>query len=69
MNEHFIERVCPVCGKTFILKPLNIYKLYVKDELKHFCSYTCYRVVQKEREAKEEYKQRKIKRELEGYPD
>ena len=66
MNEHFIERVCPVCGKTFILKPLNIYKLYVKGELKHFCSYTCYRVVQRKKEAGEEYKLKQIKRELES---
>lgn len=66
MNQHFTERKCPVCGKIFILQPLNVYKLYVNEELKHFCSYSCYRVVQKKKEAGEKSKLAQIKRELEG---
>ena len=46
------ERVCPVCGKSFIVPPLNVYKLQIKGIVYHYCSYTCYRTIQKKRERK-----------------
>ena len=46
------ERNCPVCGKLFIVPVENIYKLTVTGVLTHYCSYTCYRKVQKEQEEK-----------------
>ena len=46
------ERKCPVCGKVFLLPPENVYKLQINREWQHFCSYTCYRSVQKQIEAK-----------------
>ena len=47
------ERVCPICKKLFILPPENTYKLLVGGILEHYCSYTCYRVEQKKKEAYE----------------
>ena len=44
------ERKCPVCGKAFLKAPENIYKLTVKGVVTHYCSYTCYRAVQKRQE-------------------
>ena len=46
------ELICPICGKLFIRPAENIYKMTVEEKLVHYCSYTCFRVVQKEREAK-----------------
>ena len=51
-----IEKVCPVCKKTFLLPPFNVYKLpnsHRKDV--HYCSYSCFRKVQKEQEKKNRY--------------
>lgn len=53
------DRVCPVCGKRFLL-PLeyNVYRLTVKGKLENYCSYTCYRTVQKRLERGKTYKNR-----------
>lgn len=45
-------RDCPVCGKRFIVPAVNLYKLTVAGKVAHYCSYTCYREVQKTRERK-----------------
>ena len=50
------EADCPVCGKHFIIPIENIYKLKVRDGWKHYCSYTCYRAVQKQIEASKKRK-------------
>lgn len=48
---------CPVCGKYFLVPPLNVYKLANrKGDLSHYCSYTCFRKVQKEREKDKPYR-------------
>lgn len=39
---------CPVCGKDFVYNSSSIYKLVIHGELFWYCSYTCYRSVQKE---------------------
>lgn len=44
------ERVCPICGKHFLVPPLNVYKLTIKGITYHYCSYTCFRVEQKKKE-------------------
>ena len=49
------NRKCPVCGKSFILPPENIYKLTVKGKLQHYCSYTCYRKIQVKQEEGKKY--------------
>ena len=46
----YIVRKCPVCGKEFLLPPENTYRLKVKGRYRDFCSYTCYRVIQKKQE-------------------
>lgn len=46
----YIVRKCPVCGKEFLLPPENIYRLKVKRKYVDYCSYTCFRVIQKEQE-------------------
>lgn len=46
----YIVRKCPVCGKEFLLPPENTYRLKVKGRYRDFCSYTCYRVIQKQQE-------------------
>ena len=48
--EMFPTRVCPVCGKEFILPIENIYKLTIKGVRVDFCSYTCFRVEEKRQE-------------------
>lgn len=51
------ERICPVCKKKFLM-PLdhNVYKLVVRGKLENYCSYTCYRTVQKKLERGKKYK-------------
>lgn len=41
------QKECPMCGKMFIVPVENVYKLVVKGKTKHFCSYTCFRKMQK----------------------
>lgn len=43
---------CPVCGKEFIPATENIYKASIKGRTKHLCSWTCYRKIQRAKEAK-----------------
>lgn len=50
------DRVCPVCGKRFLLPPENTYKLTVKGKRVDYCSYSCYRVIQKRQERGKKYK-------------
>ena len=54
-----IVRICPICGKEFILPCENVYKLIIKGRTKHYCSYTCYRVAQKEIEGAKKYRSMK----------
>lgn len=49
-------RVCHICGKEFFLSPENIYKARIQNKIKHFCSYGCYRELQKEKDAKKSNK-------------
>ena len=58
MGAYLDEIKCPICGKNFIIPPENIYKFTVNGKLQHYCSYTCYRKVQKERESGKIYKQK-----------
>lgn len=44
------ERVCPECGKTFIMAPYHTYKITVRGYTSYYCRYSCYRKAQKERE-------------------
>lgn len=48
------EMICGVCYKEFIKSPCNLYKQVYKGKTYHFCSYTCYRVVQVRKESKED---------------
>lgn len=43
---------CPVCGQMFMLAPCNIYKVTIKGKVKHLCSYSCMRKLEREKEAK-----------------
>ena len=47
----FLERVCPVCGKTFICYPEHVYKIK-KDtgNPKKVCSWGCQRKWEREHE-------------------
>ena len=48
-----LEKVCPTCGKVFLLPPLNVYKFADgKGNTMHYCSYSCFRVEQRKREDK-----------------
>ena len=53
------ERVCPVCGTTFIMAPQHTYKLTINQKVEYYCRYNCYRKVQKEQEAKKADKRRR----------
>lgn len=44
------ERVCPVCGKRFLLPVSNLYKLTIRGKVEHYCSYTCYMAKKREKE-------------------
>ena len=46
------ERVCPECGKTFIMAPYHTYKITTRGYTEYYCRYNCYRKVQKEQEVK-----------------
>ena len=54
MSEPYLfkEAVCPECGKEFIVPTDNVYHLVVDGKKRHFCSYSCFRAVQKRKEAK-----------------
>lgn len=56
---------CPVCKKTFLKPAENIYKLTINGNIEHYCSYTCYRKMQKvfeeELERKSKARNEKIK--------
>lgn len=52
------EMVCPVCGKEFIRPPETVYRLVVKGKTNYYCSYTCFRTVQRKLEAGKRYKKR-----------
>ena len=47
-------RECPVCGKRFLVPVGNLYKLLVDRKVAHFCSYNCYREVQKQKEGEKD---------------
>lgn len=53
-------KVCPVCGKEFILAPCNIYKLTIDGKIKHLCSWNCMRKLEREKEANKKPKEEKI---------
>ena len=44
--------ICSMCENKFIKPVSNTYKLKINDKILHYCSYTCYRKVQKEQEEK-----------------
>ena len=48
----FEDMLCDVCKKSFIPAAAHMYKLSVKGRVQIYCSYTCYRKVQKELENK-----------------
>ena len=50
-------RKCHICGKEFLLAPCNLYKARVNGRVKQFCSYHCFRELQKEKEAKKAHKE------------
>lgn len=43
---------CPVCGKSFIRAPANIFKATIDGKVKHLCGWNCLRAVEMEKEAK-----------------
>lgn len=47
INEYIKEKVCPICGKIFIVyNPRWLYKIKYKNKgqkTKYLCSYTCWR--------------------------
>lgn len=48
--EYIKERKCPVCGKNFVVPPNTVYKIKIRSITKTYCSYTCFRKVQKQQE-------------------
>lgn len=59
--------ICPVCGKTFVVPCNTIYRLDTPKGRHFYCSYTCYRKVQKELIGDKELKEKeKIEKELRG---
>ena len=57
-GETIKERICPVCGKSFIVPVENTYKLTIKQTITHYCRYNCYRKAQREQEEKKVRKKR-----------
>lgn len=45
----FCVRYCDVCGKDFVVQEPKMYawRRVVKNRLKYYCSYTCYRQSEK----------------------
>ena len=44
---------CPICGKTFLYNSQSVYKLPNRESgMIYYCSYTCFRKEEKERERK-----------------
>ena len=41
---------CSCCGSRYILNSMSIYKFNIGGHVKRFCSYECYRKIQKLRE-------------------
>lgn len=57
-TKYSVEKVCPVCGKHFIVSyvPDYAYKLNRVHKTLYYCSYTCFRKDQKEWEEQKKYK-------------
>jgi len=43
-------RVCPICKKEFLLPYENVYRLLIRERVVDYCSWTCYRKAQKEKQ-------------------
>lgn len=45
----FCVRYCEVCGKDFVVQEPKMYawRRVIKNRLKYYCSYTCYRQAEK----------------------
>lgn len=70
--EYNRDRVCPVCGKKFLM-PLekNVYRMKIDGKVVDYCSWTCYRKGQAALERKKQYMTRntqKRKGEFGGSP-
>ena len=54
MNELFVTKKCPCCGKEFILHSYDwVYKMYDnRGNRLWYCSYSCFTKTKREREAK-----------------
>lgn len=48
---------CFICGKDFIVAPCNLYRAVIEGKVKHFCSYSCFREYEREKEAKKKPKE------------
>lgn len=56
MSRGYLDAVvCPVCGKSFIPAPKNIYKIKEDGKLLQICNYTCFKVAE-ERKPKRHYR-------------
>ena len=48
---------CPVCGKSFIQAPSNIFKATINGRVKHLCGWNCMRTLEQEKEDKKKSKE------------
>lgn len=43
---------CPVCGKSFIPAPENVFRTTIRGRVKHLCSWKCFRKQEKKQSSK-----------------
>lgn len=56
VQKQLKEKTCPVCGKNFIFHDYWAYKITYGTRVESFCSWTCMRKVEKEREQQKKRK-------------
>jgi len=51
LSKQLREKKCPICDKTFIFRDNWAYKKTYGDHVKAYCSWTCLRRAEKEKES------------------
>lgn len=64
---HMVE--CPMCGKSYVYNSMSVYKIKDGYLIRYYCSYSCFRKAQIEKENTKEAirEQKRIQRELKGW--
>jgi hypothetical protein len=61
MANSFSFKICAECGRQFIPAASSMYKLRIKDRVRHYCSYTCYTKAKNRKQSKKDLTRHGVK--------